>query len=71
MLETTRSGPDGTQRTTQTITRSHDRVRLALDGGRQEWLFLQNVIYRDRAAAYSSITIAAKSVSTRRVHCAA
>lgn len=52
VLETTRSGPDGTRRTTQTITRTHDRVRLALDGGRQEWLFLQNVVYRDRAAAY-------------------
>jgi hypothetical protein len=52
VLETTRSGPDGTRRTTQTITRTHDRVRLALEDGRQEWLFLQNVVYRDRAAAY-------------------
>ena len=52
VLETTRSGPDGTHRTSQTITRSHDRVRLALEGGRQEWLFVQNVVYRDRAAAY-------------------
>lgn len=52
VVETTRSGPDGTRRTTQTITRTHDRVRLVLEGGRQEWLFLQNVEYRDRAAAY-------------------
>ena len=52
VLETTRSGPNGTHHTSQTITRSHDRVRLALEGGRQEWLFLQNVVYRDRAAAY-------------------
>lgn len=52
VLETTRSGPEGIRRTTQAITRTRDRVRLALEGGRQEWLFLQNVVYRDRAAAY-------------------
>ena len=51
-LETTRSGPGGRQRSTQVFTRSHDRVRLALKGARQEWLFLQNVVYRDRAIGY-------------------
>lgn len=51
-LETTRSGPRGTHRTSQTFTRSHDRVWLAPEGGRQEWLFLQNTVYRDRAAGY-------------------
>ena len=52
-LETTRFGPGGPQRSTQVFTRSHDRVRLALKGGRrQEWLFLQNAVYRDRAVGY-------------------
>jgi hypothetical protein len=54
VVETTRSGPDGASRTAQTITRSRDRLRVALEGGRREWLFLQNVVYRDRAAAYST-----------------
>jgi hypothetical protein len=52
VVETTRSGPDGTSRTAQTVTRSRDRVRVALEGARLEWLFSQNVVYRDRAVAY-------------------
>lgn len=51
-VETTRSGPQGTRRTTQRVTRSHDRVWLALPGGRQEWLFEQNVVYRERVSGY-------------------
>ena len=36
----------------QMITRCRDRIRLLLDAGRQEWLFLQNVVYRSPAAGY-------------------
>ncbi len=52
VLETTRSGPEGTRRTAQMITRTRGRVRLVVDEGGKEWLFVQNAIYPDRAAAY-------------------
>ena len=52
VVETTRVDRDGSHRTTQTISRSADRTRLELPGGRQEWLFVQNGVYRDRVSAY-------------------
>ena len=52
VLTTTRFDARGKRTTTQTITRTHDRVRLAIDGGRQEWLFVQNAVYRDRVSGY-------------------
>lgn len=52
VVETTRVDRHGMHRTTQRITRSPDRTRLELAGGRQEWLFVRNVVYGDRAAAY-------------------
>lgn len=52
VLETTRVDPRGTHRTTQTITRTPNRIRVELPGGRQEWVFVRNLVYGDRASAY-------------------
>jgi len=52
-LVTTWSNATGASRTTvQRITRTRDRVRLELDGGRREWLFERNPVHRDRATGY-------------------
>jgi hypothetical protein len=51
-LKTSRSLPTGRQTTAQVVTRTFDRVRIAVEGGRQEWLFVQNAAYPDRASGY-------------------
>ncbi len=51
VFKTTRSSKAGRQTTTETMTRSHDRVRMTLEDG-QEWLFVQNTLYADRAFGY-------------------
>jgi hypothetical protein len=52
VLTTTRSDARGKRTSKQTITRTHDRIHLAIDGGREEWLFVQNAVYRDRVSGY-------------------
>lgn len=46
-------GPDGQRgSTTQVSTRTADRVHVALDGSRREWLFEQNPVDEARACGY-------------------
>lgn len=40
------------QETTQVVTRTTDRVRLALEGARKEWLFERNPVDRARVSGY-------------------
>jgi len=52
VLKTTRSSKAGRQVSTESMTRSHDRVRMTLEDG-QEWLFVQNTRYPTRVFGYS------------------
>ena len=51
-VETTRAGGGRVERTTQTFVRTTDRVRVLLHGGRQEWHFVRNGIFPDRASGH-------------------
>jgi hypothetical protein len=51
-VETTRLSGARARRTTERFVRTGDRVRVLLNGGRQEWLFLRNAAYRDRVSGY-------------------
>lgn len=51
-LRITWSTPTGRETTTQEVTRTRDRVRIGFEGGHQEWLFVQNAAYPDRASGY-------------------
>lgn len=51
-LKTTWSGPTGRHTTTQAVTRSANAVRMAVEGGHEEWLFVRNLHYPDRASGY-------------------
>jgi len=52
VVKTTWASKDGRRTTTDTFTRSHNRVRMTIDDGREEWLFVQNARYPDRASGY-------------------
>jgi hypothetical protein len=45
---TIRTSIDGGATTTQLVTRTRDRVRLVLEGGRREWLFRRNPVHPER-----------------------
>ena len=52
VVKTTWASKDGRRTTTETFTRRHDRVRMTIEDGREEWLFVQNTRYPDRASGY-------------------
>jgi hypothetical protein len=52
VLQTVWSGPEGSHRAVQNVIRTSGRVRLAIDGGRREWLFVRNSVFPDRATGY-------------------
>lgn len=47
-----RSGVRGRLATTQTVTRTRDRVRLVIADERKEWLFVRNPVAHDRVSGY-------------------
>lgn len=51
-VDTTWSGREARRPSTERVARTADRVRVVIEDGRREWLFVQNAVYRDRAAGY-------------------